>query len=614
MLLALALGMFLASPARPASATSPTAGTQFQGDAAHTGVLTGVGLTPPLIPLWATGLPLTGTPVVGGGRVYLPISLGSQTWVVALSEANGSTLWGPVQVGPGTNGSVAYDAGRVFAVDFGCDLVAVSASTGGVLWRKPLNPQTECDAPVTATAGRVIVATAANAVYAVSESSGALLWTGKASGDKTAPSVTADGVYLDPSSEQVYDLSVSTGKVKWHYVGPEVGGGGRIAPVAGGRVYARQTTTSTMGVHDAATGALLFKTQSDGLPAIDAANGLIVSEMRLVQGFAACASYCTVVARRASDGVPLWSFAGDKSITTPPLVVDGVVYVASVSGNVWGLDETTGRLVWRADLGQGVREFDEQNAGMSYAALGAGDGLLLVPSERGIVAFASSSAAAVSPRQQSFDVTIGDCGPVGTAVTRGCSWTFTQAAAGSDLAHVSWDPAYGVTLTAKVLTSAGAAITQATSTSGEIYLTASNLAANTTYRVVVTVSEQANIGFRLHLAQNQPHLGGGAKPVASPTSIAWGSHPVGTSAGRRAVVVRNVGDRDAVVSAVTMSGSDANAFTVVFDSCTNGRLPPGWPCTVVMTATPQRVGTQAAVLNLQTTAGTQTVKLYVTGS
>ena len=72
-------------------------------------------------------------PLIVGGRIFVTVANQASygTKLYALDEANGATLWGPVDLG-GTYGwsNAAYDAGRVFAVNFDGLLRAFDAASG----------------------------------------------------------------------------------------------------------------------------------------------------------------------------------------------------------------------------------------------------------------------------------------------------------------------------------------------------------------------------------------------------------------------------------------------------------------------------------------------------
>ncbi len=73
----------------------------------------------------------------------------------------------------------------------------------------------------------------------------------------------------------------------------------------------------------------------------------------------------------------LWSFAGDGSLSSPPLIVNHTIYIGSYSGTLFGLS-TSGQQVWSTQVGAPIPYPDEWNATLT-TGLGAGDRLLIVP-------------------------------------------------------------------------------------------------------------------------------------------------------------------------------------------------------------------------------------------
>jgi len=87
----------------------------------------------------------------------------------------------------------------------------------------------------------------------------------------------------------------------------------------------------------------------------------------------------------AQNGQVLWSFAGDGSLTSAPLVVNQTIYIGSSSGTLYGLN-TSGQQIWSTNVGAAIPAPDEQNAVLT-TGLGAGDRLLIVPTESTLAAY-----------------------------------------------------------------------------------------------------------------------------------------------------------------------------------------------------------------------------------
>jgi hypothetical protein len=92
-------------------------------------------------------------------------------------------------------------------------------------------------------------------------------------------------------------------------------------------------------------------------------------------------------ARDIFSGTLKWSFTGDGSLSSPPIIVNGVVYIGSTSGKLYALDENTGTNVWTGTVGAPVNRPDEHNLSEPLTGLGAGEGLIVVPASNLVVAY-----------------------------------------------------------------------------------------------------------------------------------------------------------------------------------------------------------------------------------
>jgi hypothetical protein len=101
----------------------------------------------------------------------------------------------------------------------------------------------------------------------------------------------------------------------------------------------------------------------------------------------------TLEARDILSDTLKWSFAGDGNLSSAPIIVNGVVYIGSTSGKLYGLDETTGTNVWTATVGAPVNRPDEHNVSEPLTGLGAGEGLVVVPASTLVVAYQGSSSS-----------------------------------------------------------------------------------------------------------------------------------------------------------------------------------------------------------------------------
>ena len=477
----------LQAPRTVAASTivSANPGSQFQSDPAHTGVQSASGIAPPLRVRWGANIPSHPSyAIVGSGHVFVTYNLLTQEALLALNESDGSTFFGPVALGPETSGHYAglsYDAGRVFTSNASCLVDAVDAGTGTIAWQTQL-PDSDCFGPLTASNGTVFVPRIGS-VTALSELDGHQLWMNTSAGaDNSAPAVTAGGVYVGQAA-QFNDVSPTNGNTIWHFNGPTTGGGGRTTPVAGGRVYARRSDANTGYVLDAGTGAQLATFTSLNVPAIDSTLAYYETDLTTGVNRVTCGITCGIEAHRVSDQGLQWASDGDGQLDTPPLELDGTVYVGSNTGTIFGLAATSGQPVWSGATaastvspsggGADIWPYDEQNASSPPSALGAGDGMLFVTYGQVLTAYEHAAPGTVPAFEYHSTGDNGaSCDGHGTRIDHGCAWPFKQTANGNDHALVDLEGGSQPTAVS-IVNASGQTVASATGNGGTIALWAS---------------------------------------------------------------------------------------------------------------------------------------------
>jgi outer membrane protein assembly factor BamB len=384
------LAAALAALALALPAGAGAAATNFQADAAHSGNAGKAGLRAPLRQRWTRrigGRP--SYPVIAGGRVFVTVTRPGLRGasVLALSPRSGRVLWRR-DLGPEPAGAaLAYDRGRLFVARQnyyleGPGLLALDPRDGRVLWTSGVS-LFEANPPV-ATGGVVYLNAEGVSVLAFRESDGARIWNALSdSGAGGAPAIAGDGVFAVMSNcPDVHRFDRATGAQVWHRENGCHGGGGSVASVHRGRVYALEGDHPVGGdVYDAATGAHVRRLISSEPPAFAGRVGVFSDAWPGREAFAAGA---TLVARDVRTDRVRWRFRGDGSIEAPPLIAGGIVYAGSGSGRVYGVSLRSGRRVWRTRPGPpipGARGEPVPNG------LAAGGGLLVVPALGRVVAY-----------------------------------------------------------------------------------------------------------------------------------------------------------------------------------------------------------------------------------
>jgi outer membrane protein assembly factor BamB len=372
----------------------------YQIDPAHTGGQPADELYPPLSQVWSVDLGgSVSYPLIANGIAYVTVAntntSGSRLY--ALNLYTGATLWGPIQLGgPYGFSAAAYDAGQVFAINFSGGLQAFDAITGAPRWSVQMPGQYAFTSPPTATGGVVYVGGAGSGgtVYAVSEADGTVTWTASVmNGDHSSPAVSGTGVYVSYACNQAYGFDTVSGSLAWHYATGCEGGGGKTTAAFGGRIYVRDSSSGNL-VLDAATGSQIGTFPSGAgisvpIPAFSGSRGFFF-DGSVLRGI------------DLATNTVQWSFAGDGSLASAPVVAGRFLYEVSTRGNLYALDPATGATVFSTNVGPGVSSPDEQNA-FQLTGLGAAEGVLIVPAGNRLVAL--SSQVMVSPPSLSFSST-----------------------------------------------------------------------------------------------------------------------------------------------------------------------------------------------------------------
>ena len=371
--------MSLTANAAVAHAVAPDdQAVALQANAAHTGAVSGAGVAPPLVKAWSVDAPGANAsyPLIVNGVVYVTRT-GNGSWLEARSQATGELLWSkPASAslqGP------AYDRGRVFVVDQSGRLSAYEADTGALAWTVELAPEYFVTSAVTAVGGRVYVR-GDYALYAVRERDGSVAWRAAAGGAGSAPAVTADGVYVS-SSCHIHIATTLAGARRWVFSTYCSGGGGTSPVVANGRVWARDFAGIQPPILlDPATGTQIGTFASRSTPAVTPTASYLVDGTSLT-------------AMGPSGGGPAdWTFTSSKPLTTPPLAVDGRVFVGNEDGRVSAIE--AGASVWSAEVGTGFIA----NVDMLFqTGLAAANGTLVVPAGSTLTAFRPAATVGQTP-------------------------------------------------------------------------------------------------------------------------------------------------------------------------------------------------------------------------
>ncbi len=203
------------------------------------------------------------------------------------------------------------EGGRIYVADAEGHVSALDASSGRALW------SVQFDAPLSggpgAGEGLVVIGTIDAEVIALSQADGSLKWRAGVSSEVLSTPVVADGrVVVRTIDGKIDGLDAASGERKWRYE--------REIPILTLRGTGSPVLSGDHVLCGMAGGKLLSLRVRDGAVLWDAT---------------------VSVPRGRSELERLADIDGD------PLVVEGIVYVATYQGEVAALEESSGALLWR---------------------------------------------------------------------------------------------------------------------------------------------------------------------------------------------------------------------------------------------------------------------------
>jgi outer membrane protein assembly factor BamB len=359
---------FLAVAVGDSPAAAQTVSEQI--DAAHSGVVPGAAIGPPLKERWRRvldpSIPVSstvGNTLAADGRVFVTAkpSDGKAT-LYALDPGDGHTLWS--HEFDGWMRGAGYGGGRVL-VSTDSTLYALDAATGAMAWSRSVwpgrdPPSVQTGAVVAGDTAYIGVAGYGSAVYALDIASGSVRWS-KELYAVHGMAVGSDRLFVNAGTS-VVALRRGDGGQLWSYTAPN--GLSLNAPAyRDGRVYVPDIPDAP--VLDAATGTRLRGHWMDGRIASDGERDYVISsEPGEWHGN-------VLEAVGSGDGTTQWELGGLEGIVSFPIVSGDTVYAMGVRGVMYAADRRTGELTWCGQV-----PFVNSSAG--YASLAADGGLLVL--------------------------------------------------------------------------------------------------------------------------------------------------------------------------------------------------------------------------------------------
>jgi outer membrane protein assembly factor BamB len=311
---------------------------------------------------------ITSAPIVVGGNVYtldaeaeltsFNASSGSQNWQISLTP---ETEYGE----EGFGGGLAADGETIYATTGFSEVLAVSAASGEILWRKSFGAPFR-SAPAAAQ-GLVVAVTRDNRAVGLDGATGELRWRVQAASSGAGLLGGASPVIAG----QLVALPFASGEL----VGIASGGGPRLwsAVLSGGRKgLARSSITDISGDPVVVGPFVIAANQSGRMIAIDGRNGDRAWTRNIGSASPIWAAGDTIfmvsdaaelMRLSARDGRTLWAnqmpaYEDQEDLENPisysgPVLVDGRLHLTDSVGNLLSFDALTGAAQEGADIGDG---------------------------------------------------------------------------------------------------------------------------------------------------------------------------------------------------------------------------------------------------------------------
>jgi len=366
---------------------SPTAADEsvsHQINVAHSGGQPADRLTPPLVQRWALDLgnPVS-YPLIVAGRAYFvaktPSASGTASQLDAVDLSTGASVWGPLMLDgpvPAAQAALGADNGRLFVQQSGI-LHAYDAQNGTELWSRLASLGVADGLSPVAANGMLFAGP-----MRFDEETGAQIWRTNEV-DSKLDVVTGANVYVDIGCENTDDMAAADGKEVWIHYGTICGSGAPdIEPALyDGRLYFHDyqpNPSMPLSIVDTTNGAQLGTYWSDAPAAFSGTLAYFVKGGALE-------------AHNLPDLSLAWTFAGDGALVTAPVVANGVVYIGSSNGNLYGVDALAGAQIWSVNVGTAMSAPDGIFA-PELTGFAVGEGWLLIPAGTRLVAYSSAAA------------------------------------------------------------------------------------------------------------------------------------------------------------------------------------------------------------------------------
>lgn len=366
------IAMLALAPASSALAADSASST-YQVNAAHDGAVTfAEPFAPPLRKHWSVDLGgAVSYPIVAGNLAIVIADAPIGTMIAAFDIATGKPAWRKLISGSEGSSFLGYDAGILYLLSYHGPLEAFTAATGAPRWSVTLPIESYFNYLPVAEGGSVYAAGDESGVmiYRLNGRTGHLDWKKLFNGGSYGATIGAGLLYFGSGCDTPAQ-NPATGAVVWEYRSDCETSDVPPATYYAGRLYVSAGIPISGVVLDAKTGKSLRSLAGEP-PAFWGK-----TSFQVVGG--------SLVAANINTLKTLWRFTPPDTLSTPPIVIDGLVCSLSQTGKLYINSSATGQLLQTLNVGLGSLK---TTINAPASGLGAGQNTLFVPSGSILAAF-----------------------------------------------------------------------------------------------------------------------------------------------------------------------------------------------------------------------------------
>lgn len=339
-------------------------------NAAHTGGINTSEIKLPLQLQWVanagSNIFMT-SPLIAEQKVFVATTddnVSLNTYICAFDFNTGKPLW-KYRTENSVKNTIAYESGIVVAQDVSCNLYALNAKSGELLWKQAINLNSYPYLPEGLTADNGIVYAGIGAgLSAYDLKTGRTIWTNKdwtqREGATTTLTVAGDVLVSGTQWGGLYGNDIHTGKQLWELTDNGLRNRGASPVYKEGKLWI--ISANSFFIIEPQTGKIL---QQKELSAnLDVTSTPLVTEQEIIFGTAdrgvMAMDKSTLFIKWKAETYPSLLYTAPYSTTpqsgveTSPVASQGVVYIGASDGYLYALDLSTGIIKDRYNLGAPV--------------------------------------------------------------------------------------------------------------------------------------------------------------------------------------------------------------------------------------------------------------------